>query len=43
MPYTYFNNGFSYFNGSSYYVTYYPEITSVTGGQAKVSNYELIK
>ena len=30
MTYTYFNNGFSYFNGSSYYVTYYPEITSVT-------------
>ena len=30
MPYTYFNNGFSYFNGSSYYVTYYPKITSVT-------------
>ena len=26
MTYTYFNNGFSYFNGSSYYVTYYPSI-----------------
>lgn len=29
MAYTYFSNGFSYFNGSSYYVTYYPEITNV--------------
>lgn len=30
MAYTYFSNGFSYFSGSSYYVTYYPEITSVS-------------